>query len=75
MQDKMELEFFLQRLYGHLQDLTHLLLDCPATEPLCRAIFGTTTSIFDLWSIPLGVAQLLGLRRVHPYSHPSEGVG
>jgi len=32
---------------GHpLQDLTHLL-DCPASEPLRRAIFGTTSSIFD----------------------------
>jgi len=31
---------------GHpLQDLTHLLLDCPASDPLQRAIFGTT-SIF-----------------------------
>jgi len=35
---------------GHpLQHLTHLLLDCPVSEPLRRAIFGTT-SIFDLWS-------------------------
>jgi len=35
---------------GHpLQDLTHLLLDCPASEPHRRAIFGTTSSIFDLW--------------------------
>jgi len=34
---------------GHpLQGLTHLLLDCPASEPLRRAIFGTTSSIFDL---------------------------
>jgi len=46
---------------GHpLQDLTHLLLDCPASEPLRHAIFGTT--IFDLWSRPWGVARLLGLR-------------
>jgi len=29
---------------GHpLQDLIHLLLDCPASEPLRRAIFGTTS--------------------------------
>jgi len=32
-----------------LQDLTHLLLDCPASEPLLCAIFGTTSSIFDHW--------------------------
>jgi len=29
----------------HLQDLTNLLLDCPASEPLRRAIFGITSSI------------------------------
>jgi len=35
---------------GHqLQDLTLLLLDSPASEPLRRAIFGITSSIFDLW--------------------------
>jgi len=42
-----------------LQDLTHLLLNCPASEPLMRAIFGTTSSIVDLWSRPLGMARLL----------------
>jgi len=32
---------------GHtLQDLTRLSLDCPASEPLRRAIFGTISSIF-----------------------------
>jgi len=30
--------------------LTHILLDCPTSEPLRRAIFGTTSSIFDIWS-------------------------
>jgi len=36
---------------GHpLQDQTHLFLDCLASEPLQRAIFDTTYSIFDLWS-------------------------
>jgi len=40
---------------GHpLRGLTHLL-DCPASEPLRHAIFDTT-SIFDLWSRPWGVA-------------------
>ena len=61
---------------GHpLQDLNHLLLDCPASEPLCRSIFGSSLSILDLWSRPWGVARLLGLRRVPPRPHPSEGVG
>ena len=61
---------------GHpLQDLNHLLLDCPASEPLRKSIFGSTLSIRDLWSRPWGVARLLGLRGVPPRHHPSEGVG
>jgi len=39
--------------------LAHLLLDCPKSEPLRWAIFGITSSIFDLWSRPWGVARLL----------------
>jgi len=57
-----------------LQDLTRLLLDYPASELLRRAFFGTIP-IFDLWSRPCGVAQLLGLRGVIPRRHPSRGVG
>jgi len=42
---------------GHpLQDLTHLLLDCPASKPLRRAILGTTFSIIDLRSRPWGIS-------------------
>ena len=60
---------------GHpLQDLDHFLLDCPASEPLRKSIFGSSLSILDLWSRPWGVARLLGLRRVPPRPHPSEGV-
>jgi len=59
----------------HMQDLTNLLLDCPASEPLRRTVFGSTSSIFDLWSRPCGVARLLSLRGVPPHSHPSKGVG
>jgi len=50
-------------------------VDCHASEPLRRAIFGTTSSIFDLWSRPWGVARLLGLLGVSPRPDPSEGVG
>jgi len=74
MQDKKEGEFFMQHCGHPLQDLTHLL-DCPASEPLRRAVFGTASSIFDLWSRPWGVARLLVLRGVPPRPHPSEGVG
>ena len=60
---------------GHpLQDLNYLLLDCPASEPLRKSIFGSSLSILDLWSRPWGVARLLGLRGVPPRPHPSEGV-
>ena len=49
---------------GHpLQDLNHLLLDCPASEPLRKSIFGSSLSILDLWSRSWGVARLLGLPR------------
>jgi len=52
---------------GHpLQDLTHLVLNCSASEPLWRAIFGTISSIFNLWSKPSGVARLLGIRAPVP---------
>jgi len=27
------------------------LLDCPASEPILRAIYGSTTAIFDLWTL------------------------
>ena len=57
------------------QDLIHLLLDCPVSEPLHKFIFGSSLSILDLWSRPWGVARLLGLRGVPPRPHPSEGVG
>jgi len=58
-----------------LQDLIHLL-DCPASEPRQRAIFGTTgTSIFDLLSRPWGVAQLLSLREFLHALIPLKGSG
>ena len=60
---------------GHpLQDLNHLL-DCPASEPLRKSIFGSSLSILDLWSRPWGVARLLGLHGVPLCPHPLERVG
>jgi len=38
----------------------HLLLDYPASDALRRAIFGTTPSIFDLWSQTLGLGLTIG---------------
>jgi len=60
-----------------MQHLTHLLLDCPASESLCYAIFGTTSiflhlgqtlghgpTVGSLWSSFM--PQLLGRGQVVP---------
>ena len=61
---------------GHSsQDISHLILHCPATDSLQRSLFGNSLSIYDLWSRPWGVAWLLGLHGLLPCPHPSEGVG
>ena len=57
------------------QDTSHLILHCPATDSLLRSLFGDSLSLYDLWSRPWGVARLLGIHGLPPYSHPSEGVG
>jgi len=67
MQDKTKEEFFLQFLQTpSARSNSPSLLDCPASEPLRRAILHYTSSIFDLWSKPWGVAPLLDLSGVHP---------
>ena len=61
---------------GHpSQDISHLILHCPATDSLRRSLFGDSLSFYDLWSRPWGVARLLGLHGLPPCPHPSEGVG
>ena len=61
---------------GHSsQDISHLILHCPATDSLRRSLFGDSLSLYDLWSKPWGVARLLGLHGLPPCPHPSEGVG
>ena len=42
------------------QDISHLILQCPATDSLRRSLFGNSLSLYDLWSRPWGVARLLG---------------
>jgi len=44
--------------------LSYFLLDCPASEPLRRAIFGTTSPIFDLWAQTLKYGQTDGSPRI-----------
>ena len=57
------------------QDISHLILHCPATDSLRRSLFGDSLSLYDLWSRPWGVARLLGLHGLPPCPHLSEGVG
>ena len=64
------------RICGHSsQDISHLILHCPATDSLRRSLFADSLSLYDLWSRPWGVARLLGLHGLRPCSYPSEGVG
>ena len=61
---------------GHLsQDTSQNILHCPATDYLCHSPFGNSLFLYDLWSRPWGVAQLLGLHGLLSYPHPSKGVG
>ena len=57
------------------QDISHLILHCPATDFLRRSLFGDSLFLYDLWSRPWGVARLLGLDGLPPCPHPSERVG
>ena len=61
---------------GHpSQDISHLILLCTAMDSLRRSLFGDSLSLYDFWSRPLGVAQLLGRPWSSAMPHPSEGVG
>ena len=61
---------------GHSsQDISHLILNCPATDSLRRSLFGDSLFLYDLWSKPWKVARILGLHGLSPWSHPLEGVG
>ena len=57
------------------QDISHLILHCPAMDSLCRSFFGNSLLLYNLWSRPWGVAWLLGLHGLPPCPHPSKGVG
>ena len=56
------------------QDTSHLILHCPATDSSRRSLFGDSLFLYDLWSRPWGVAQLLGLHGLPPCP-PSLGRG
>ena len=60
---------------GHWsQDISHLILHCPATDSLRRLLLATLC-LYDLWFGPWGVARLLGLHGFPLCPHFSEGVG
>ena len=61
---------------GHSsQNTSHLILHCPATDSLRRSLFADSLSLYNLWSRPWRVTQLLGLYGLPPCPHPLEGVG
>ena len=61
---------------GHsFQNTSHFILHCPAMDSLCRSLFGDFLSLYDLWSRPRGVAQLLGSKVFRHAPNLSEGVG
>ena len=61
---------------GHSsQDISHLILHCPATDSLRRSLFGDSLSLYDLWSRPWGIARLLGLCGISQYPIPQKGLG
>ena len=58
------------------QGTSSLILHCTAMwESLRCSVFGDSPSLYNLWSKPWGVAQLVGLQRVPPCLHPLERVG
>ena len=61
---------------GHpSQDTSNRILHCPITDSSRRPLFGDSLSLYDLWSSPWGVPQILGLLGFLPCPHPSEEVG
>ena len=61
---------------GHsFQDISHLVLHCPATDSLRRSLFGDSLYLYDLWSRPWRVARLLGLHGLPPCPICRKGSG
>ena len=61
---------------GHSsQDISHLILHCPATDSLRSSLFGDSLPIYNLWSRPCKVARFLGLHGLRPCPIPRKGSG
>ena len=59
---------------GHSsQDISHLILHCPATDSLRRSLFGDSLPFYDLWSRSWVVFRLLGLHSLPPCPIPRKG--
>ena len=57
---------------GHpTQDISYLILHCPAVDSLCRILFGNSLSFYDLLSSPWRVARSLGLHGLPQCPDPS----
>ena len=60
---------------GHSsQDMSHLILHCPATDSLRHSLFGDSPSLHDFCSRPWVVTRLLRLHGLPLCLHPSEGI-
>ena len=61
---------------GHSsQDISHLVLRCPAMDSLRRSLFGDSLSLYDLWSSPGGLPSLWGSIVFHYAPIPRKGSG
>ena len=59
---------------GHLsQDISHLILHCPATESVCCSLFCGFLSFCHLWSRSWVVARLVGSMVFHHAPIPRKG--
>ena len=57
------------------QDISHLILHCPATDSLHHSLFGDSLSLYDLWLGPWRVSRLLGSMVFRHAPIPRKGSG
>ena len=61
---------------GHSsQDISHLILHCPATDSLRRSLFGDSLSLYDLWSRPWELPGFWGSMVFRHAPIPRKGSG
>ena len=57
------------------QDISHLILHCPATDSLRRSLFGDSLSLYDLWSRPRELPGFWGSMVFRHAPIPRKGSG